>query len=116
MFSLSGYVTPCLNFISLGASFAASLNQRVTNAILRSAKLPAPTPFSGLLDSRLRKSSATPLPYIEDVNIIGMSSDTVNSARNKDAISFSESNLPTEPSKRVDAGVSYCSIATSLSS
>lgn len=110
----SGYITPCLTCIPMGASFAVALAQRVTTAVLRSAGFPPPTPFSSLLDSRLRKNNITPLPYIEDINIIGSSATKVNSARDRVALSFTQAKLPTEPSKNVKSGAGDYSIAIGL--
>lgn len=62
----------------MGATFALALAQKVTIAVLRSAGLPPAASFSSLLDSRLPKGSTTPFPYIDDVNIIGISPKAVN--------------------------------------
>lgn len=109
-----GYVTTFLTRILMGASFAVSLAQRVSNAVLCSASLPPPTPFASLHDSRIRKGSITTLPYIDDINIIGTSVSVVNSARDKAAAAFSKANLPTELSKNVDAGTGDYSVAIGL--
>lgn len=112
--SPSGILTPCLSCIPMGASFAVAIAQRVTSSVLRSAGLQSPTPFSGLLGTHLRRGSFTPLPYIDDITIIGTSAQTVNSARDKAARSFRSSSLPTEPAKNVDAVVGAYSIAIGL--
>lgn len=67
---------------------------------------------SGLSDSQ---GIYFTLPYIDDINIIGASVSVVNAARYKAAAAFSKPNLPTEPSKNVDAGTGDYSIAIGLS-
>lgn len=98
----------------MGARFTIALAQRVTKVVLRSSGLPPAAPFSSLLDSRRRNGSTTPLPCIDDVNIIRTSALNVDLARDIAAESFDGACLLTEPSKNVYTRDDY-SIAIGLS-
>lgn len=98
----------------MGSTFAVAIAQQVTSAVLRSAGLPPPSPFSFLLDSRLRKVSTTTLPYIDDINIFGTSGAADKGARDHVETSFDKVRFPTEPSKHVDVVQGDFSVAIGL--
>lgn len=95
------------------ASFGVALAQKVTVKILKDSNPPA-RPFLSLLDALIQRSKVIRVPYIDDVSLLGTSPDKLNAVRDRVAEAFAYANLPTEPSKNVDAGDTPYNVAVGL--
>lgn len=101
--STVNFVVPCLRCIPMGTTFAVSLAQRATVAIMRRAGLCKSMVVSGAVRT-LRGGMGSQMPYIDDCNSVGTSAAGVNKATERVIEELDRAGLPVAPKKTHWAG------------